>query len=534
MATLRIKDENGNWIELPAIKGTDGIDGRNGVDGKGISSITRYYLATGPEVIEWDGNTTGRETGYDICKVSDTILSIDELIGLTIEDSNGGSYIIDHSFEYDETWYSVGSDAMTSAYDLITVFTKPTELYYNDENVTLSPGMYFFFYKDYYYITKLIMPPKEVTIDTEGWTTDIQLIDSTNRHLWSYEAIEFTDGTTNISQPVIIGVYGEAGKDGINGINGINGFSPITTIEQTETGATITIIDQNGTTTANITNGIDGKDGVDGKDGFSPVVTATVTETGTTLTITDQNGTTTTTILNGKDGNDGLPGADGIDGKDGLPGADGNGISSITRYYLATDKISGTEVIEWDGDTTGRENYQSFYKVSDKIPNLEKLFGATVDTTFMGTNYSVPIAELRGMGAEENYMAYSNEVSFELALFVTETTENVPLSPGVYFPYIAGMIETTKLTVAGGSISTDEEGWTTEIQTMTPTNKYLWSYEVIEFTDGTTNTSDSVIIGVYGDKGADGQTPDMSIYYTKEETNAAINNAIGTALEGSY
>ncbi len=187
-----------------------------------------------------------------------------------------------------------------------------------------------------------------------------------------------------------------------------------------------------------------------------------------------------------------------------LPKGDrGNGITNITRYYLATDVAGGSQVIEWDGDTTGRENYQSFYKVSDKIPNLEKLFGATVDTTFMGTNYSVPIVELRGMGAEENYMAYSNEVSFELALFVTETTENVPLSQGVYFPYMQGMIITTKLTVLGG-VTTDTEGWTTEVQKTDSTNKYLWSYEVVTFDDGTTNTSDPVIIGTYGDKGDKG------------------------------
>lgn len=33
MAILRIKDENGNFIEIPAIKGTDGKDGIDGKDG---------------------------------------------------------------------------------------------------------------------------------------------------------------------------------------------------------------------------------------------------------------------------------------------------------------------------------------------------------------------------------------------------------------------------------------------------------------------------------------------------------------------
>lgn len=44
---------------------------------------------------------------------------------------------------------------------------------------------------------------------------------------------------------------------------GEDGFSPIAIVEQTESGATITITDKNGTTTATVTNGKDGKDGKD-------------------------------------------------------------------------------------------------------------------------------------------------------------------------------------------------------------------------------------------------------------------------------
>ena len=41
---------------------------------------------------------------------------------------------------------------------------------------------------------------------------------------------------------------------------GIPGFSPIATVEQTQSGATVTITDKNGTTTANILNGCTGRD----------------------------------------------------------------------------------------------------------------------------------------------------------------------------------------------------------------------------------------------------------------------------------
>ena len=49
-----------------------------------------------------------------------------------------------------------------------------------------------------------------------------------------------------------------------------------------------------------------GKDGKDGKDGFSPIATVTQTDTGATISITDTNGTTIATVKNGKDGSSGI------------------------------------------------------------------------------------------------------------------------------------------------------------------------------------------------------------------------------------
>lgn len=121
-------------------------------------------------------------------------------------------------------------------------------------------------------------------------------------------------------------------------LHGIDGVSPIATVTQTETGATISITDRDGTTTAIITNGKDGAQGergeqgiqgekgekgdrgetgatgatgatgpkgdtgatgAAGKDGYSP--TATVTKSGDTATIkiTDKNGTTSAQIKDG-------------------------------------------------------------------------------------------------------------------------------------------------------------------------------------------------------------------------------------------
>lgn len=53
-------------------------------------------------------------------------------------------------------------------------------------------------------------------------------------------------------------------------------------------------------------------------------------------------------------------------------------------------------------------------------------------------------------------------------------------------------------------ITTSSSGWTTTIQTMTETKKYLWSYETITYTDRTSTKTTPIIIGVHGQNGSDG------------------------------
>lgn len=55
-------------------------------------------------------------------------------------------------------------------------------------------------------------------------------------------------------------------------------------------------------------------------------------------------------------------------------------------------------------------------------------------------------------------------------------------------------------------ITTSTYGWTTTIQTMTETKKYLWSYETIAYTDGNSTKTTPVIIGVRGDNGETGDS----------------------------
>ena len=70
-------------------------------------------------------------------------------------------------------------------------------------------------------------------------------------------------------------------------------------------------------------DGADGADGQDGADGFSPIATVTATDGGATITITDRNGTTTADIAKGAKGDTGDIGPQGPKGEKGDTGEQG-------------------------------------------------------------------------------------------------------------------------------------------------------------------------------------------------------------------
>ena len=84
-----------------------------------------------------------------------------------------------------------------------------------------------------------------------------------------------------------------------------------------------------------------GKDGKDGKDGISPAVTVTETETGATISVTDATGTTTAELHNGEKGDKGDKGdkgSHGADGKSAYEVALQNGFTGTEADWLTSLK----------------------------------------------------------------------------------------------------------------------------------------------------------------------------------------------------
>lgn len=130
------------------------------------------------------------------------------------------------------------------------------------------------------------------------------------------------------------------GKDGADGISGKDGVSPTAKVEQTSTGATLTVTDGSGTTTANL------------KDGTSPTAKVEQTSTGATVTVTDASGTTTANLTNGKDGATGATGAKGDKGDKGDTGA------AFTYADFTAEQLAALKGPKGDKGDTGAQGAQ--------------------------------------------------------------------------------------------------------------------------------------------------------------------------------
>lgn len=128
---------------------------------------------------------------------------------------------------------------------------------------------------------------------------------------------------------------------GTKGDKGDAGISPTASVVQTELGATITVIDDNGTTTANVSNGT------------SSMISASQTDTGASITVTDSSGSTTVELTNGTNGKDGKSAyAIAVEkGFDGDEVAWLNSLKGTTTVTSSAVNLTGTLTVDGWSDT---------------------------------------------------------------------------------------------------------------------------------------------------------------------------------------
>jgi hypothetical protein len=215
------------------------------------------------------------------------------------------------------------------------------------------------------------------------------------------------------------------------------------------------------------------------------------------------------TVSKSKQGAQGATGPQGDNGPQGPAGTSGRGIKTITEYYLISSAKTGITTASSGWSTS----VPTMTATNKYLWNYEK-FTFTDNTTATTTPKIIGIYGDKGTtGATGPQGPQGNAGA------------TGPQGPqGVTGNGIKSITNYYLATASGSGVSASTSGWTTTVQAITASKKYLWNYEVVTYTNGSTYQSAPCIIGVYGDNGATGATGPSGIIVSSA---APVNPEVG-------
>lgn len=250
------------------------------------------------------------------------------------------------------------------------------------------------------------------------------------------------------------------------------------------------------------------------------------------ITYTDNTTTTTEAICvtgskgeKGDQGARGLQGIQGPKGEQGIAGTNGKTSYFHIKYSSVASPTAASQMSETPNTYIG--TYVDYTATDSDDPKkytwyrFQGLQGAKGDKGIPGTNGSNgKTSYLHIKYSNDNgktFTANNGETTGDYIGQCTDFNETDPTSVSAYTwskikgekgatgKSIGSVVNYYLATASSSGVTTSTSGWTTTAQSVSASKKYLWNYEVIKYTDGTTaSTTVPCIIGAYGDKGATG------------------------------
>ena len=300
--------------------------------------------------------------------------------------------------------------------------------------------------------------------------------------------------------------------------------------------------------------GVPGEKGEDGKTSYfhikyssveNPTSSSQMTETpstyiGTYVDFTQTDSTDPTKYtwarfegIQGKQGEQGIPGTNGTDGKtyyfhiayaNSADGSQGFSITdSVNKLYI------GQYTDTTQADSTDYKKY-SWTKIKGEpgkdgkgIKSIANKYAVSSSYSSAPTSWSDSVPT---MTATNRYLW-----NYEIITYTdNSTSETEKRVIGVYGNTgnpgngIKSITEYYLASASASGVTTSTSGWTTTVQTTSTSKRYLWNYEVVNYTDGTKYTSSPVIIGTYGDTGA------AAVQYSIETSVSVVKRAFSGTL----
>lgn len=462
--------------------GKKGQTGATGTAGRGIASIHNFYLASAKKT----GVTTS-DAGWSSTTIPLTTATLPFL------------------WQYQRITYTVG-DPETTPPVLVGMYTE-------DGKGITSILEYF-----------LISSQKTgIAATDQAWSTDVPTMTAQKPYLWTRGEYTYSDGTKSKTNPHIIGMYGEKGVS----VTSTTALFYLSTSNTQVTGGTWVTTRPNRTAGTYI---------------WQKLVTGY------------SNGTTTETDPVCLTGDTGATGG---------TGASGRGITKIEYFYLATNVNSGvtTSTSGWvkgsAPSTTNTNKYLWQYTVVtyDKAPltetiapqiigvhgssgrdgkgitKVEEKYAVSSSSTTAPTTWSSSVPQMTTANKYLwNYeiITFSDGTKFEgvkkvIGVHGTDGTNGQDGAAG------KGITKVENYYLASASstgITNASSGFTTSVQAISASKKYLWNYEVITFTDNTSSKTQACIIGTFGVNGQDGKSiTGVTNYYLATSATSGVTTS---------
>lgn len=335
-----------------------------------------------------------------------------------------------------------------------------------------------------------------------SWSDTVPTMTTTNRYLWNYEIVTYTNSTTSETKKRVIGAYGNTGNTGATGATGV-GIKSITEYYLASSASS-------GVTTST--------------SGWTTSVQATSSSKKylwnyEVVTYTNDTKYTSSPVIIGTYGDKGDTGPQGVQGPKGADGtprytwiryadnASGSGISNSptgkTYIGFAYNKTTATE------SNTPSDYTWSLIKGEKGDQGVPGAKGADGKTTYTWIKYS---DNSTGSGMYDTPKSTTQYIG----IAVNKTTATESNTPSDYtwskFKGDDGAdgkgIKSTAVTyqVSTSGTTPPTGTWNSSIPSVAA-NQYLWTRTVITYTDNTTSTSYSVgKMGANGAKGDKGDT----------------------------
>lgn len=445
--------------------GVNGVDGNPGADGVGIKQTTISYVVS-------DSGTDIPQTGWKE----------------TIDATGSGQYlwtrtVIEYTDNTSSTSYSVsrnGTDGTNGKDGTDGRNSAVVYLYKRAESATIDWTNDLIYNFDTKSITNV---PKGWYEEIPSGTAPIFVTAATASSNTSNDSIPSSEWAT----PVILAQNGQNGQDGAPGTAGTNGLNTASIFlykrASTDTGLTkptvnLTYTFATGEISGNLAGWLRTIPASDGNPCFSIQATAVSSEA--TDTIPPSEWSSIVKLVE-----DGAPGQNGTDGKDGTDGT--NGVNTAVVYLYKRDATAAT--INWT--TTLTYNF-----TTKKLTTIPEGWSSTIPS---GTD---PLYVTAATAASsENTDTISPEEWATPVILAQNGQDGTDGTDGVSITAVLNYYLATNVSTG---VTRQTDGWTTDIQTITPDKPYLWNYEEVKYSNTLSTYTDPCIIGTYGTQGEQG------------------------------